>query len=119
MQFTRYSVPIPIVCICSQDFNYVFSKHCVICYGTTQPLSSQGCDLQIAHHKLVENELMIHSKVDATVPFIVKSNLDVFGSVEGAGVGWGFLKLQPLGRILQAVTLNMLPHFWSCAFQVQ
>ena len=54
----------------------------MICYGTAQPLSSQGCELQIAHHKLVEHELMIHNKVDATVPFIVKSDLDVFGSVE-------------------------------------
>ena len=62
---------------------------------------------------------MIHKKVDATVPYIVKCHLDVFGSVEGAGAGWGFLKLQHLGCSLQAVPLNKLPHFWSCAFQVQ
>ncbi|KAL0023902.1 hypothetical protein WJX79_009041 [Trebouxia sp. C0005] len=37
-------------------------------------------------HKLIQNELMIHNQVDATVPFIVKSHLGVFGSVEGAVV---------------------------------
>ena len=62
---------------------------------------------------------MIHNKVDATVPIVVKSGLDVLGSVEGAGPGWGFLKLQHLGSSLQAVPLNLLPRFWSCAFQVQ
>ncbi|KAA6421293.1 MAG: hypothetical protein FRX49_08779 [Trebouxia sp. A1-2] len=72
---------------------------------------------QIAHHKLVENELMIHHIVDATVPYVLKSDLDVFGSVEGAGLGWSFLKLQHIGNSFQAVPLTMLPHYWSCAQQ--
>ena len=62
---------------------------------------------------------MIHHKVDATVPYVVKRDLDVFGSVEGAGVGWSFLKLQHIGSSLQAVPLKMLSHYWSCAHQVQ
>lgn len=62
---------------------------------------------------------MIHHMVDKTVPYVVKSDLDVFGSVEGAGVGWGFLKLQHIGSILQAVPLTMLPHYCGCAQQVQ
>ena len=61
---------------------------------------------------------MIHHMVDATVPYVVKSDLDMFGSVEGAGVGWSFLKLQHIGSSLQAVSLTMLPHYWSCAQQV-
>ena len=75
--------------------------------------------MQIAHHKLVENELMIHHMVDETVPCVIKSDLDMFGSVEGAGVGWSFLKLQHIGSSLQADPLTMLPHYWSCAQQVQ
>jgi len=110
---------LPVVCICIKVFYYFWFKNYVICYGTTQPLSSQACGLQIAHHELVQNEVMIHNKVDATVPFIVKSDLDVFGFVEGAGAGWGFLKSQHLGSRLQTFPLNMLPHFWSCALQVQ
>ena len=63
---------------------------------------------------------MIHHTVDATVPYVVKSDLDIFGCVEGAGVGWSFLKLQHIGSSLQAVPLTtMLPHYWSCARQVQ
>ncbi len=89
------------------------------CCGITQLLSRWGCELQIAHHKLVENELMIHHMVDETMPCVVKSDLDVFGSVEGAGVGWSFLKLQHIGSSLQADPLTMLPHYWSCAQQVQ
>ncbi len=54
---------------------------------------------------------MIHKKVDATVHFILKCHLDGFGSVEGAGAGWGFLKLQHHGRSLRSVPLNKLPHF--------
>ena len=89
------------------------------CCGITQLLSRWGRELQIAQHKLVENELMIHHMVDETVPYVIKSDLNVFGSVEGAGVGWSFLKLQHIGSGLQAVPLTMLPHYWSCAQQVQ
>ena len=89
------------------------------CCGITQLLSRWGFELQSGHHKLVENEPIIHHMVDKTVPYVVKSDLDVFGSVEGAGVGWGFLKLQHIGSILQAVPLTMLPHYCSCAQQVQ
>ncbi|DBB03418.1 TPA: hypothetical protein ACH3X3_010780 [Trebouxia sp. C0006] len=38
---------------------------------------------------------------------------------KGAGVGWSFLKLQHIGSSLQADPLTMLPHYWSCAQQVQ
>ena len=61
---------------------------------------------------------MIHNMVDERVSFIVKSDLEVFGSVEGAGVGWRFLKLH-LGSGLPAITPRQLPGFWSNAFQVQ
>ncbi|DBA81243.1 TPA: hypothetical protein ACH3X2_007055 [Trebouxia sp. C0005] len=92
----------------------------VLVYGHKTMLVQLGVEdavYKIAH-KLIQNELMIHNQVDATVPFIVKSHLGVFGSVEGAGAGWGFLKLQHLGCSLQAVSLNKLPRFWSCAVQV-
>ncbi len=85
----------------------------------SQCLPRWYCDLQIAHHELVTNELMIHSLIDHRVSFIVKSDLEVFGSVEGAGVGWRFLKLQHLGNRLPAITPSTLPGFWSNAFQVQ
>lgn len=62
---------------------------------------------------------MIHNLVDDRVSFIVKSDLEVFGSVEGAGVGWCFLKLWHLGKRLPAITPSTLPGFWSNAFQVQ
>ncbi|KAA6428919.1 MAG: hypothetical protein FRX49_01029 [Trebouxia sp. A1-2] len=91
----------------------------VLVYGHKTMLVQLGVEdavYKIAH-KLIQNELMIHNQVDATVPFIVKSHLGVFGSVEGAGAGWGFLKLQHLGCSLQAVSLNKLPRFWSCAVQ--
>ncbi|DBA90635.1 TPA: hypothetical protein ACH3X1_003861 [Trebouxia sp. C0004] len=60
---------------------------------------------------------MIHQTVHATVPYIVKSDLDMLGFVEGAGAGSTFLKLQHLGRSLEAVPLKMLSHYWSCAHQ--
>jgi len=107
----------PVVCACI-NFLSLFVEFFVICYGATQPFSSQACGWQVTHEKLIQNEVMIHNKVDATVPFILKCHLDVFGSVEGAGAGWGFLKLQHRGRSLRSVPLNQLPHFWSCAFQV-
>jgi len=74
--------------------------------------------MQIAQFWLVENELMSHRKVDATVPFVIKGNLDAYGTVEGAGSGLCFLKLQ-LGSRLLTCPQNMLPHFWHCAFQVK
>ena len=77
------------------------------------------CDLQIAHRELIENELMIHNMVDERVSFIVKSDLEVFGTVEGAGVDWHFLKLLHLGSSLPAIPPSKLPGFWSNAFQVQ
>lgn len=75
--------------------------------------------MQIAHQQLVNNELTIHSLVDATVPYIVKSEPGVYGSVEGAGDGWAFLKLQRLGRNLSSFPAHRLPQYWSCAFQVR
>lgn len=72
---------------------------------------------QIAHSQLVGNELMIHRRVDATVPFIIKSNLDAYGTVEGAGPNLSFLKLQ-LGSRLSTCPQSMLPHYWQCTFQV-
>ena len=89
------------------------------CCGITQLPSRWDFELQIAHRKLVENELMIHHMVDKTVPCAIKGDLDVFGSVEGVGVGWSFLELQHIGSSLQAVPLTMLPHYESCAQQVQ
>lgn len=73
--------------------------------------------LQIAHHKLVENEIMIHNLVDAKVHFIVKSHPEVHGTVEGAGHGLSFLKLQ-LGSKVSSIPVTLLHHYWSCAFQV-
>lgn len=108
-----------LVRTCSQGIHTALSKDLCYCCGITQLFSRWGCKLQIAHHKLVENELMIHHIVDATVPYVLKSDLDVFGSVEGAGLGWSFLKLQHIGSSFQAVPLTMLPHYWSCAQQVQ
>ena len=108
------------ICICSQGVHHVF-------YWTTswraialisQFLPRWCCDLQIAHDELITKELMIHSLVDDSVSFIVKSDREAFGIVEGAGVGWRFLKLQHLGR-LPAITPSTLPGFWSNAFQVQ
>lgn len=75
--------------------------------------------MQIAHQQLVNNELTIHSLVDTTVPYIVKSEPGVYGSVEGAGGGWAFLKLQRLGRNLSSFPAHRLPQYWSCAFQVR
>ena len=60
---------------------------------------------------------MIHHTVDETVPYVIKSDLDIFGSVQGAGLGWSYLKLRHIGSSLQAVPLTMLPHYWSCAQQ--
>ncbi len=114
-----------VVRICSQGIHHVLLKGLCGCYGitvmlsSTQPLSNWSYELQIAHHKLVENKLMIHRKIHATVPYVVKSDLDVFGSVEGVGVGWSFLKMHQFGSSLQAVPWRMLPHYWSCAHQVQ
>ncbi len=108
-----------VVHICSQGIHHALLKGLCDCYGITQPLSNWSYELQIALHKLVENKLMIHRKLDATVPYVVKSDLDVFGSVEGVGVGWSFLKMHQLGSSLQAVPWRMLPHYWSCAHQVQ
>ena len=65
--------------------------------------------MQIAHQQLVNNELMLHSLVDATVPYIVKSEPDMYGSVEGAGHGWAFFKLQPLGKSLSSFPAHRLP----------
>lgn len=67
----------------------------------------------------MNNEVMIHNRVDAKVSYIVKSEPGMYGSVEGAGGGWAFLKLQRLGRNLASFPVHRLPHFWSCAFQVQ
>lgn len=61
---------------------------------------------------------MIQKQVDSTVPFIIKSDLDAYGTVEGAGPGLCFLKLQ-LGSDLLTCSQSMLPHYWSYAFQVQ
>ena len=122
MQCTRYAVLMhyfPLYASAVRAFIMFCQKELCDCCGITQLLSRWGCELQIAHHKLVENELMIHHMVDETVPCVIKSDLDMFGSVEGAGVGWSFLKLQHIGSSLQAVPLTMLPHYWSCAQQVQ
>ncbi|KAA6417960.1 MAG: hypothetical protein FRX49_12042 [Trebouxia sp. A1-2] len=71
-------------------------------------LRVEGPVYKVAHTELVENESMIHHTVKATVPHTVKSNPDVFGSVEEADAGWSFVKLQHLGSSLQAVPLRML-----------
>ena len=79
---------------------------------------SRPCHVpQIAHSQLVRNELMIHVMVDARVPFIIKSDLDAYGTVEGAGPNLSFLKLQ-LGSRLSSCPQSMLPNYWQCAFQV-
>ncbi|KAL0022351.1 hypothetical protein WJX77_002939 [Trebouxia sp. C0004] len=85
--------------------------------GVLMLLGVEDAVYKIAHQKLVENEIMIHQTVHATVPYIVKSDLDMLGFVEGAGAGSTFLKLQHLGRSLEAVPLKMLSHYWSCAHQ--
>ena len=86
-----------------------FSKHILCeCYRTLHPSPIWLYELQVAHTELVENESMIHHTVKATVPHTVKSNPDVFGSVEEADAGWSFVKLQHLGSSLQAVPLRML-----------
>ena len=122
MQCTRYAVLMhyfSLYALAVRAFIVFCQKELWDCCGITQLLSRWGCELQIAHHKLVVNELMIHHMVDETVPYVIKSDLDMFGSVEGAGLGWSFLKLQHIGSSLQAVPLTMLPHYWSCAQQVQ
>ena len=81
-------------------------------------VTSRPCHVpQIAHFQLVANELMIHRRVDAKVPFIIKSDLDAHGTVEGAGPHLSFLKLQ-LGNRLSTCPQSMLPHYWQCTFQV-
>ncbi|KAL3142534.1 hypothetical protein ABBQ38_002856 [Trebouxia sp. C0009 RCD-2024] len=80
-------------------------------------LENEDAVYKIAHHELITNELMTHNLVDDRVSFIVQSDPEVFGSVEGAGVVWGFLKLQHLGNGLRAITPSTLPGFWSNAFQ--
>lgn len=69
---------LPVVCTCISLLSLLV-QFLVMCYGTTQPLSNQACGWQVTHDRLIQNEVMIHKKVDATVPFILKCHLDVFG----------------------------------------
>ncbi|KAL3151006.1 hypothetical protein ABBQ38_012877 [Trebouxia sp. C0009 RCD-2024] len=80
-------------------------------------LGGEDAVYKIGHCELIENELMIHNRIDERVPFIVKSDLAVFGHMEGAGDGWRFLKLCHLGSSLPRITPSKLHGFWSNAFQ--
>ena len=133
MLFTRYNSPaqcnqshVPVPCVHAQLIIVCcipFALHCCTLSRTihgdvkTVLIFFMSFPPQIARSQLVGNELMIHRRVDATMPFIIKSDLDAYGTVEGAGPNLSFLKLQ-LGSRLSTCPHSMLPHYWQCTFQV-
>ncbi len=80
MQCTMYSALMHYCPLCLSAVRAFITVFNGICVSAVQPLSIWRYEKQIAHHKLVENKIMIHQTVDATVPYVVKSDLDMLGS---------------------------------------